>query len=82
MGFKLLKGNHLELRPLFIMPGYQPDNNEYEFCFQFGDDEPVVFASSSNEMILRLTPSMGVNGAYIAFNNNSNVFKIFARELR
>jgi hypothetical protein len=25
---------------------------------------------------------MGVNGAYIAFNNNSNVFKIFARELR
>ena len=54
---------------------YNPEN--VEFCFQFGDEEPVVFATGPNECSIRLTPTAEGN---ITFNNNGNVFKLFARE--
>ena len=48
-----------------------------EFCFQFGDDEPVVFATGPNNCTINLSPSSDAN---MIFNNNGNVFKLFARE--
>lgn len=48
-----------------------------EFCFQFNDDEPVVFASGNNTCSINISPTTNGN---VTFNNNNNTFKIFARE--
>ena len=48
-----------------------------EFCFQFNDDEPVVFATGTNECNITINPTTQGN---VTFNDNNNVFKIFARE--
>ena len=69
-GFTLLT-NRL---PVFI-PQVRYDNAE--FCFQFDDEEPTVFAHSTGEITLRIAPSDGGN---ITFTANDKQFKIFARE--
>jgi hypothetical protein len=51
--------------------------HDVEFCFQFNDDEPVVFASGTNECNITISPTTHGN---IKFNDNNNVFKMFARE--
>lgn len=56
-------------------PVFQPDN--VEFCFQFGDEEPVVFGSGPNDLHIHISPSPNGN---VTFNDNGSVFKIFARE--
>jgi hypothetical protein len=48
-----------------------------EFCFQFGDNEPVVFAHGPNECSIRLSPTIN---SEMTFNDNGRVFKLFARE--
>ncbi len=50
-----------------------------EFCFQFGDNEPVVFANTSgNSCTIHIEPTSASN---MIFNDgNGNVFKLFARE--
>jgi hypothetical protein len=83
MNFKLLRGkeeyNFLQLEPTQLLtitrPSFTPAN--VEFCFQFGDDEPVVFANGPNECSIRLSPT---NNAEMTFNDNGRVFKLFARE--
>jgi hypothetical protein len=62
----------------FILAPYhrfEPEN--VEFCFQFGDEEPVVFASGPNDCNISLSPTNDTN---ITFNDNGRVFKLFARE--
>lgn len=54
---------------------FAPEN--VEFCFQFGDNEPVGFAIGPNECTIRLTPTANGN---MTFNDNGRVFKLFARE--
>lgn len=51
-----------------------------EFCFQFNDDEPVVFANSNgNSCTIRIEPTSNSN---MIFNDGSgNVFKLFARQV-
>lgn len=56
-------------------PRFQDD---VEFCFQFNDDEPVVFGSGPSELNINISPTPNGN---ITFNDNGNVFKIFAREI-
>ena len=74
MSFKFFKGNETpEL--VFIPLRYNPEN--VEFCFQFGDDEPIVFATGPNECTIRLTPTYQTN---MTFNDNGRTFKLFARE--
>ena len=75
MNFKFFKGVEtptLHFRPY---PTFIPDN--VEFCFQFGDEEPVVFATGPNECSIRLSPTSNTN---MTFNDNDRVFKLFARE--
>ena len=75
MNFKFFKGVEtptLHFRPY---PTFIPDN--VEFCFQFGDEEPVVFATGPNECNIRLSPTSNTN---MTFNDNDRVFKLFARE--
>jgi hypothetical protein len=76
MNFKFFKGVetpttlHFQPYPTFI-----PEN--VEFCFQFGDENPVVFATGPNECSIRLSPTSNAN---MTFNDNDRVFKLFARE--
>lgn len=75
MNFKFFKGD--ETPRLYFTPHTcEPEN--MEFCFQFGDDEPVVFVSGPNECSIRLNPT---GNAEMTFNDNGKVFKLFAREI-
>lgn len=83
MNFKFFQGNNnmfLQLEPTQLLTlnrhRFNPEN--VEFCFQFGDDEPVVFATGPNECSIRLNPTTDAN---ISFNNNGKEFKLFAREI-
>ena len=74
MNFKFLKG--VDIPMLYFRPiSFEPSN--VEFCFQFGDEEPVVFANGPNECSIRLNPT---NNSEMTFNDNGRVFKLFARE--
>jgi len=81
MSFKLLRGKEeyslLQLEPMqqLSLTRYNPQN--VEFCFQFGDEEPVVFANGLNECSIRLSPTSNTE---MTFNDNGRVFKLFARE--
>jgi hypothetical protein len=74
MNFKFFKGD--EIPSLVFRPHrFEPQN--VEFCFQFGDDEPVVFATGPNDCSIRLSPTSNTE---MTFNDNGRVFKLFARE--
>jgi len=74
MNFKFFKGDNTP--SIFFTPmTFEPSN--VEFCFQFGDENPVVFATGPNECHIRLTPEVNSN---MTFNDNGRVFKLFARE--
>ena len=58
----------------------QPQVRHYdnaEFCFQFGDDEPVAFANGTIEISMKITAN---SEGYITFTDGDNRFTIFARE--
>ena len=74
MNFKFFKGDETP-RLCFTPHRYEPEN--VEFCFQFGDDEPEVFGNGPNECSINIRPT---NDGSITFTQNSNVFKLFARE--
>jgi hypothetical protein len=83
MNFKFFQGNNdmfLQLEPTQLLSlnrhRFNPEN--VEFCFQFGDEEPIVFATGPNECSIRLSPTIDTN---ITFNDNNKVFKLFAREI-
>lgn len=48
-----------------------------EFCYQFDDDEPVVFGFGNNDLTLTFRPTSDAN---MSFSHNNKTFKIFARE--
>ena len=76
MNFKFFKGDETP-RLCFTPHIVEPEN--VEFCFQFGDEEPVVFASGPNECNIRLSPTTYSD---MTFNDNGRVFKLFAREIQ
>jgi hypothetical protein len=63
--------NYILFTPVTFIPA------NVEFCFQFGNEEPIVFATGPNECSIRLSPSPNSN---MTFNDNDRVFKLFARE--
>ena len=61
---------------------------ECEWCFQFDEDEPQIFAWTDNEMDKNEDPKViftitNVENSYITFTNSKSgkSFKLFAREL-
>lgn len=76
MNFKFFKGDNT---PSLVFTPHRFEPQNVEFCFQFGDNEPFVFASGPNECTIRLTPTN--NGSMIFTDNNNNSFKLFAREI-
>ena len=75
MNFKFFKGDETPTIHFRPYPTFTPEN--VEFCFQFGDENPIVFATGPNECSIRLTATSEAN---ITFNDNDRVFKLFARE--
>lgn len=75
MNFKFLNGDDTPRIYFQSYPSFVPEN--VEFCFQFGDEQPVVFATGPNECNIRLNPTSGGN---MTFNDDGKVFKLFARE--
>ena len=68
----LTTNNYLTLRP--ALPHL--DN---EYCFQFDDDEPFVFARGNNHLTITINPT---RDGTIIFNHEGRTFKLFARETR
>lgn len=84
MEFKFFSGKEGELLNFtnnhIILTPYRFNPENVEFCFQFGDGDPVVFASGPNECTISLNPTNNTN---MIFNDgNGNVFKLFAREIQ
>jgi hypothetical protein len=82
MNFKFFQkeeNTFLRLEPIqqltLTRPSFTPEN--VDFCFQFGDNEPVVFATGPNICTINLSPQSNAN---MIFNDNGNTFKLFARE--
>jgi hypothetical protein len=81
MNFKFFNNDNeysfLRLEPMqqLTLTRFQPDN--IEFCFQFGDNEPVVFATGPNECQINLSPQ---TDSSMTFTDNERKFKLFARE--
>jgi hypothetical protein len=75
MNFKFFRGEETPTLYFRHYPTFTPEN--VEFCFQFGNEEPVVFATGPNECSIRLSPTTNAN---MTFNDNDRVFKLFARE--
>jgi hypothetical protein len=66
----------------------QKKYEECEWCFQFDEDEPQIFAWTDNESNKNEDPKViftitNVENSYITFQNGKTgkVFKLFAREL-
>ena len=80
MNFKFLTNNQEEITLIADnqLNFYQPRRyNNVEFCFQFGEDEPVIFGTGGNDLHIHVSPTEHGN---ITFNDNGKTFKIFARE--
>jgi hypothetical protein len=77
--FKFFKENDtlLCLENSFLALPSQIRYDNVEFCFQFDDDEPTVFANGTEEISIRIEPT---NGGNITFTTNDKQFTIFARE--
>ena len=82
MSFKFLRGEEqysLQLEPIqqlsITRATFIPSN--VEFCFQFDEENPVVFGSGPNECTIRLSPT---EDGYMTFTDNDRRFKLFARE--
>ena len=67
--------------PIFTFDNvYSIATNKFEqteFCFQFDDDEPQVFAVGNERLTMEISPN---NTANITFETNGRIFRIFARE--
>jgi len=66
----------------------QKKHEECEWCFQFDEDEPQIFAWTDNEMDKNEDPKViftitNMENSYITFQNSKTgkLFKLFAREL-
>ena len=77
-----------QLQPIGDITLSQKKYEECEWCFQFDEDEPQVFAWTDDELNKSEDPKViftitNVENSYITFQNGKSgkVFKLFAREL-
>jgi hypothetical protein len=75
-----------QLEPIGEIKLTQESYEDCEWCFQFDEDEPQVFAwtdellNQSEEPKVIFTVTNGKN-SFISFSKENKTFKIFAREL-
>ena len=75
-----------QLQPTDNIALSQKKYEECEWCFQFDEDEPQIFAWTDNELNKNEDPKViftitNVENSYITFQNGKTgkVFKLFAR---
>jgi len=80
MDFKFFKKNNSKFMTPNQYLGIQPQitYDNVEFCFQFGENEPVAFATGPNGCIITLNNTSESNITFT--DNDGNTFKLFARE--
>jgi hypothetical protein len=73
-------GQFLRLQPLgqILRPQPQVRYEDVEFCFQFGENEPVPFMSGSE--FCQITLDNTSEGNMTFTDNSGDTFKLFARE--
>lgn len=79
MNFKFLRDESdyiLRLEPMQILTLNRPRSNN-EYCFQFDDEEPFVFATGNDPLTFTINPT---EGGIISFEDNGRTFKLFSRE--
>jgi hypothetical protein len=79
MNFKFFQKEELRHNNFIILEPTRFNPQNVEFCFQFGDEEPVVFATGPNECSIRLSPTSDTS---MLFTDNDKEFKLFAREIQ
>jgi hypothetical protein len=82
MTFKFFTGKqdmflNLEPTQLLTLRRNNQTIEDVEFCFQFGNEEPVVFATGPNECHIRLSAQTDAN---MTFTDDDREFKLFARQ--
>lgn len=81
MSFKLLRGEEEKTLTFVGDNFFLPRRlNNFEFCFQFDDCEPISFGTGPNDLHIHITPTE--NGNITFTNNDGKIFKIFAREIQ
>ena len=77
-----------QLQPTGNIALSQKKYEECEWCFQFDEDEPQIFAWTDNESDKNEDPKViftitNIENSYITFQNGKTgkVFRLFAREL-
>jgi hypothetical protein len=78
MDFKFFQRKDLEHNNFILFQPTRFNPQNVEFCFQFSDEEPVVFATGPNDCVINLSP---MSNTEMTFNDNGKVFKLFAREI-
>jgi hypothetical protein len=78
MDFKFFQRKDLEHNNFILFQPTRFNPQNVEFCFQFDDEEPMVFATGPNDCTINLSPTSNTE---MTFNNNGKVFKLFAREI-
>ena len=78
MDFKFFQRKDLEHNNFILFQPTRFNPQNIEFCFQFDDEEPMVFATGPNDCTINLSPTSNTE---MTFNNNGKVFKLFAREI-
>ena len=84
----IIEDNTNQLQELGEVKLSQKKYDECEWCFQFDEDEPQIFAWTDSEMNSNEDPKIvftitNVENSYITFTNGKTgkSFKLFAREL-
>ena len=85
---KTKKEEVVQIEPIGEVKLEQKKYEECEWCFQFDEDEPQIFAWTDNESDKNEDPKViftitNLENSYITFQNGKTgkVFKLFAREL-
>ena len=78
MDFKFFQRKDLEHNNFILFQPTRFNPQNIEFCFQFDDEEPMVFATGPNDCTINLSTTSNTE---MTFNNNCKVFKLFAREI-
>lgn len=83
MNFKFF--NNPKINFLFVPEPLQrltmngPLTGNVEYCYQFGDNEPVSFGNGPDALTITIQPN---SDGGLTFNDGDNSFRIFVRDIQ
>ena len=83
MNFKFFNNQQINFSfvpgPLQRLTMNGPLTDNVEYCYQFGDNEPVSFGYGPEALTITIQPD---SSGGLTFDDGDNSFKIFVRELQ